>query len=568
MHPLVLSALVTLAHELGEVLQSEAARHQVAGSAAGIVVDGECFTAAVGVTNVDAPLPLDAATLFQVASITKTFSAAAVALLVQEGKVGFDDPVSKYLPALGPATGLDLDEMTVTHILTHQAGFDGDHLFVERETETLETLRDARRIFAPGTGFSYNNAAFSIAGAVIEAASGESYESFVRARLLRPLGLTSACFRADDAITYRVAAPHLVIGADAAVLRGAGWQPGWELGPVDRAAGGLIASVEHLLTWARFQWTGRDAEGTELLSRSALEHLHTAVVRETRDGEIAFDWEVQHTDGVTTIEHGGLTVGYCSDLVVAPERKVGFVGLTNSTNGAAMNQAVRRWALERVAGIRETDHVPDPEIVVDPARVAGRYLSPFSVVTVAAGEVPNTLQMSGAPRDDTDGWKPPPEPATTFAFYADDHAVSLDALGPSRVAALRLRRERSGRVDAVGLAPVPASRLTTTPPRRSLPRCRARAGSRAGGSARARWPSASGLGSDRSSGLVGSRPASRMRMTRQPTRANFMLSETSSAQCMRRSEAQRFVVRPRWLAPRASTSYITTVGVPRRGSAI
>jgi CubicO group peptidase (beta-lactamase class C family) len=436
---------VTLADELGEVLRTEAARHQVAGSAAGIVVDGECFTAAVGVTNVEAPSPLDAATLFQVASITKTFTAAAVALLVEEGKVDFDDPVSKHLPELGPATGLDLDAMTVTHILTHQAGFDGDHLFVERETERLEALRDARRIFAPGTGFSYNNAAFSIAGAVIEAASGQSYDSFVRERLLQPLGLVSACFRADDAITYRVAAPHLVIGADAAVLRRAGWQPGWELGPVDRAAGGLIASVEHLLAWARFQWTGRDADGTQLLSTSALDHLHAPVVRETRDGEVAFDWEVQQTDGVTTIEHAGLTVGYCSDLVVVPARQIGFVGLTNSTNGASVNQAVRRWALERVAGIRESDHVPDPAIVVDPARVVGRYLTPFAVVTVAAGEVPGTLQMSGAPRDDTDGWKPPPEPPTRFAFYAEDHVVSLDAVGPSRIA--RFGYDPTGRAE-------------------------------------------------------------------------------------------------------------------------
>jgi CubicO group peptidase (beta-lactamase class C family) len=227
---------VTLADELGEVLRAEVARHQVVGSAAGIVVDGECFTAAVGVTNVEAPSPLDAATLFQVASITKTFTAAAVALLVEEGKVDFDDPVSKHLPELGPATGLDLDAMTVTHILTHQAGFDGDHLFVERETERLEALRDARRIFAPGTGFSYNNAAFSIAGAVIEAASGQSYESFVRERLLRPLGLASACFRADDAITHSVAARTSSSVPTPQLRRG--WQPGWELGPVDRAAGG------------------------------------------------------------------------------------------------------------------------------------------------------------------------------------------------------------------------------------------------------------------------------------------------------------------------------------------
>ena len=536
---------MALADELRDVLDAEVARHQVVGSVAGIIVDDACFTAATGVTNVEAPSPLDAATLFQVASITKTFTAAAVALLVEEGKVGFDDPVSKHLPELGPATGLDLDAMTVTHILTHQAGFDGDHLFVERETEALEALRDARRFFAPGTGFSYNNAAFSIVGAVIEAASGQSYESFVRERLLLPLGLNSACFRADDAITYRVAAPHLVVGADAAVLRRVGWQPGWELGPVDRAAGGLIASVEHLLAWARFQWTGRDAEGKELVSRSVLEHLHTPVVRETRDGEIAFDWEVQHTGGVTTIEHGGLTVGYCSDLVIAPERKVGFVGLTNSTNGASVNQAVRRWALERVAGIRETDHLPDPEIAVDPAR--RRRSLPLSVrgahsrgrrgarhaadlrcgarrhrwLETAARSAHDVRVLRRRPRREPRRARP----VTHRAASATTRAVG--PRGSSGVRAVP-RASTDDYAAATFASTMPSTCCVAS---RSIGLCSP--------------TSVSGRGSVRSSGLVGSRPASRIRITRQPTRANFMLSDTSSAQCMRRSDAHRFAVRPR-----------------------
>jgi hypothetical protein len=118
--------------------------------------------------------------------------------------------------------------------------------------------------------------------------------------------------------------------------------------------------------------------------------------------------------------------------VVAPA-KIGFVGLTNSTNGAAVNGPCAGGRSSASPASAKSDHARSA-IVVDPARVAGRYLTPFAVVTVAAGEVAGTLQMSGAPRDDTDGWKPPPEPATRFAFYAEDHVVSLDALGPSRIA--------------------------------------------------------------------------------------------------------------------------------------
>ena len=367
------------------------------------------------------------------ASITKTFTSAAIALLVQEGKLGFDDPVSKHLSELAAITGLDTDAITVEHLLSHQAGFDGDQLFVEGATDSFDLLHGARRFFEPGTGFSYNNAAFSIAGAVIEAVAGESYASFIRHRLLVPLDMKSACFRADDAITHRVAAPHLVIGDEAAVLRRAGWQPGWELSVVDHAAGGLLASVEHLLAWARFQWTGQAADGTQLLSTASLERLHTPVVSEDVNTDVALDWFVHTTDGVTTIEHGGLTVGYCSEFVVAPARRAGVVCLTNSTNGSSVNQAVRRWALARVADVHETDPLPDPTIAIDPARFTGTYFSAFAMLTVEAGETPGTLRITASTRDDTTGWKPPPDPPMSLAFFAEDHAVSVDALGPPRV---------------------------------------------------------------------------------------------------------------------------------------
>ena len=185
---------------------------------AGVLVDGECHTAAYGVTNVEHPLPTDSATLFQIASITKTFTSTAVMLLAEEGKLALEDPVAKHLPDLAARTGLDFDTITVEHLLSHQAGFDGDHLFVHRDADSLDELRDARRLFPPGTEYSYNNAAFSIAGALVGAVSGEPFESFVQSRLLRPLGMDTAAFRADDVITHRVAAPHFVAGGTTIVV--------------------------------------------------------------------------------------------------------------------------------------------------------------------------------------------------------------------------------------------------------------------------------------------------------------------------------------------------------------
>lgn len=395
--------------------------HRVPGAAAGLVVDGEVHTACVGVTNVEHPLPVTDTTLFQVASITKTFTSCGIMLLAEEGRLSLDDPVGKHLPSLREATGLDTDAITVEHLLSHQAGFDGDHLFVGREPEDLGQLATARRLFAPGTGVSYNNAAFSIAGEVIAAVSGRSFESFTRERFLEPLGIVGF-FTADDAITHRVAAPHFVVGDDVAVIRGGGWQRGWELAPIDRAAGGLVTSVDGLLKWARFHLD----DGGGLLSKESLDRMHAPLVWLDRFIGIGLDWFVQGR----AADHGGLTIGYCSTLVLVPDTDLAVVCLTHATNGGAVNQAVRRWALAEHAGIVERDPEPDPSIEIDASRFEGRFLSPFAQLTITAGDAPNTLTVTSAKREDVDGWKPPPAPPMTMAFIDDRHAVTLDAPGP------------------------------------------------------------------------------------------------------------------------------------------
>ena len=95
-----------------------------------MLVGDECFTAAYGMTNVEVAAPVTPGVAVPGGSISKTFTSAAVMLLVQEGRLALEDPVARHLPELGPATGLDLEAITVERALSHQAGFDGDHLFV------------------------------------------------------------------------------------------------------------------------------------------------------------------------------------------------------------------------------------------------------------------------------------------------------------------------------------------------------------------------------------------------------------------------------------------------------
>ena len=422
---------MTLQSELAEVVAETRSAHGVPGVAAGVLVGDELTVATHGVTNVEHPLPVTSATLSQVASITKTFTSAACALLVEAGKLRFEDPVDRHLPGLAAATGLDLGQVTVEHLLSHQSGFDGDHLFVNR-SDDLGSLSGARRLFPPGTGFSYSNAGFSLAGAVVEAVCGQPFDRFVTDRLLRPLGMANATFRADDAITHSVFAPHWVLDGDAHVIRRAGWQPGWEMGPNDRAAAGLVASVDHLAAWCRFQRTGTDDEGHRLLGDESLARLHTPVVNADRTEDIALDWAERDSGGARSIGHGGVTAGYISDLVIVPDHDVAVIGLTNATNGAIVNQTIRRWALQRVAGLVERDPEPDPTSRPDAASYLGCYLHPFADLTVAAGDLDATLVVSAEQRD-IDGWRPPADEPVTCGFLADDHIVSLDHDETARV---------------------------------------------------------------------------------------------------------------------------------------
>jgi len=425
-----------VAVELLDVVRSAAEERGVPGVAAGVLApDGSVVFASHGVTSVEHPLPVDEHTLFQVASITKTFTSAAVLLLCESGDVSLDDPVARHLPSLADETGLDTDAITVEHLLSHQAGFDGDHLFVSRVADSLAPLRSARRLFDPGAGFSYNNAGFSIAGELVAAVSGRPFPAFVRERLLEPLGMATACFTADEAITHRVAAPHVVLDGSAFVLRGAGWQRSWELGPIDLAAGGLIASTSHLLAWARFQLDGLAADGTVLLSPASLARMHEPVVHAHDRLSIGLDWFVTSSPGGTTIDHGGLTVGYCSDLTIAPAARAAVVSLCHATVGGSVNQQVRRWALERYAGITEADPSPDDALDVgDLERYAGAYLNPFALLRVAVGDDGRSLRVTPARREDVpDGWRPPPDPPVTLRFFAPDHAVSIDSAGVQRI---------------------------------------------------------------------------------------------------------------------------------------
>ncbi|HEX4834291.1 MAG TPA: serine hydrolase domain-containing protein [Trebonia sp.] len=232
----------------------------------GIVRDGELVASGGAGTPVIGPGapgagPPGAGTVFRIASMSKSFTAAAVLLLRDEGKLALDDLAAAYVPAVAgwPPVTPDSAPVTIRHLLTMTAGFPTDDPWGDRQQglpldEFAALLaRGVSVNWAPGTRFEYSNLGYAILGLVIAAASGVPYAEFVRARLLEPLGLARTGYEAAPFEGARPAGPRP--GEGAGLARGYRHGPGgWEEVPLDpygafAPMGGVFSCVRDLATW-------------------------------------------------------------------------------------------------------------------------------------------------------------------------------------------------------------------------------------------------------------------------------------------------------------------------------
>jgi len=176
------------------------------GLAYGVVIGGELAHAGgLGERWLGGPAP-DAGTVFRIASMTKSFTAAALLVLRDEGALALDDPAGRYVPALRelPLPSADSPPVTLRHLLTMTAGFPTDDPWGDRQQGLPLAAFDALLAggvsfgWAPGTRFEYSNLGYAILGRVITAVTGQAYHEFVRDRLLRPLGMTATGYEAGE----------------------------------------------------------------------------------------------------------------------------------------------------------------------------------------------------------------------------------------------------------------------------------------------------------------------------------------------------------------------------------
>ena len=246
--------------ELAAAFEQEAKRlleeYKIPGVTLGLLTpDGDHFFN-FGVTSLENPLPIDADTIFQIGSTTKTITSLTCSVLVSQGKLDLDVPVRTYLPDFKLKDESVAAALTVRDVLTHQGGFQGD-LFEETGNgddalaKVLDILAESPQVVPLRGHWSYNNAGFYVAGRVIEMMTGKTYEAAVTELVLTPLGMDHTLFFPNQVMTYRFATGHNKIGDEMVTQRP------WILPRSSAPAGGTLNSTLRDMTrYAHFMMSG------------------------------------------------------------------------------------------------------------------------------------------------------------------------------------------------------------------------------------------------------------------------------------------------------------------------
>src|SRR3984885_3673402 len=257
---------------LSDNLSGLLAKYKVPGAAIGVYSGGQVTDFAAGVLSHSTGVAATTDSVFQIGSITKTWTGTLVMQLVDEGLLDIDEPVARYLPDFDLADSAAAKAMTVRQLLCHTAGFEGD-IFTDTGDDCVEkyvaTLAGDPQLFPPGEMFSYNNAGYCVLGRIVEVLRGKPFDQALREHLFAPLGLAHAATPPTPAILSRAAVGPLP-NPDADGLPVPA--PMWSLVKSNGPAGAMLAMrPRDLLAFARMHLSGGKAEdGINVLSEASV----------------------------------------------------------------------------------------------------------------------------------------------------------------------------------------------------------------------------------------------------------------------------------------------------------
>jgi CubicO group peptidase (beta-lactamase class C family) len=336
----------------------------VPGFAIAVVKDDKViFTKGYGIRELGKTDKVDENTLFAIASNSKAFTAVSLAMLVDEGKLNWDDKVTKYLPNFQMPDDWITREITVRDLVSHRSGlgtFSGDLLWYDTtytDDEVISRLKYLKPVNGFRAGYGYQNLMFIAAGKVIEKISGKTWQDFVKERILMPLGMNRTTASVKD-LKDNVSAPHNESGGKLRQL---------PHGNVDsaRAAAGLNSSVAELAQWLRLQLGNGKFNGKLLYSeKQSWEMWQQSLPIKISDTAMKFNptrhfngyglgWFLNDYQGRKVVSHGGGLDGMISLTAMMPEENLGLVVLTNSES--PVNVIMQNKIFDAMLGVKKRD---------------------------------------------------------------------------------------------------------------------------------------------------------------------------------------------------------------------
>ena len=314
---------------------------KVPGLAIAVVKDGRIvFAKGYGIRELGKAAPVDTQTLFAIGSTTKAMTAASIGMLVDEGKLRWDDRVTRILPSFQLADPYTTRELTVRDLLTHRAGLgNADVLWYRTDNspeEVVRRVRFAEPAYSLRSSFIYQNIMYAVAGQIVAAASGMPWEQFVRTRIFSPVGMPNTVPLLDSARRRtNVASPHYRVGDTVRVIGNAS---------VDAvaSAGAVWASVADMARWARFVLDSGRVDGHRLLKPDTYsewlkpevmvtpaEFYPTARLTKPHWMTYAFGWFQEDYSGRMVDFHTGSIDGMVAIIGLIPDEQLGVYVLAN-----------------------------------------------------------------------------------------------------------------------------------------------------------------------------------------------------------------------------------------------
>jgi CubicO group peptidase (beta-lactamase class C family) len=394
----------------------------VPGLAIGIVAgDKLVYAKGFGVRSKESSAPVDTRTIFQIGSTTKAFLATTLAIMVDRGKLRWDDRVVDLDPDFQLKDPWVTGEFRVFDLLAQRSGLppyanDGLGILALGEAALIRSLRHVEPVSSFRSTFAYTNITHLLAGRIVAKAAGAADgDTVVRQELLDPLGMKDSSY---TAAAIEAAANHAA---------GYRWAPDGtievpftQLFPYDfGGAGDINSTIEDMARWVRLQLGNGSFEGRRLVSSENLAFTHTPKVAMSNKVFYALGWVIQQTPNGNIIWHDGGTNSFGAYVGMVPDKNVGLIVLTNETN-MGFPDAIGLWTLDRILDNPEVDYVADAlkaaktkfetidKLFAKPANprpfsllapLAGRFVNPSfgqAVVSVEGDALVMEIQATGA----------------------------------------------------------------------------------------------------------------------------------------------------------------------------